>query len=386
MSDYQFISETELWSTYFNPVLSCIICDPDRLIHQRWSSTIPTEKGKSRPEAIISEKPQLESEGSNGHGEAKRHQGNGSKRSLCMDTLRLSIFNKNTIDVNKLDAALAFQIHGKARIRDVNERVHQHLQTPQPSLDTSPVQVSLPSNQYWARLLPYKTQKLPTAPLKGYQSISETELWSTYFDPVLSCLICDPDRLIHLRWTNTIPTEKGKSRPDAVISQKPQLEFEGSVGHGEAKRQQGNGNKESLCMDTLRLSIFNKNTIDVNKLDAALAFQIHGKARINDVYERVKKTNSMIDILQQAIQLAQDEQTLQQTVDIELGFSTCRGLNKRHVCFTGPPTPTNTTTIYFTCSSFVTIELILGKIVTLQLFAAIVQKFSLLVKSIKIAL
>ncbi|SAM00144.1 hypothetical protein [Absidia glauca] len=29
-----------------------------------------------------------------------------------MDTLRLSIFDKNTIDVNKLDAALAFQIHG----------------------------------------------------------------------------------------------------------------------------------------------------------------------------------------------------------------------------------------------------------------------------------
>ncbi|KAG1075224.1 hypothetical protein G6F41_001071 [Rhizopus arrhizus] len=29
-----------------------------------------------------------------------------------MDTLRLAIFNKNAIDVNKLDGSLAFQIHG----------------------------------------------------------------------------------------------------------------------------------------------------------------------------------------------------------------------------------------------------------------------------------
>ncbi|KAG0181244.1 hypothetical protein DFQ29_008947 [Apophysomyces sp. BC1021] len=33
---------------------------------------------------------------------------------------------------------------------------------------------------------------------------------------------------------------------------------------------------DTLCMDTLWLAVFNKNTIDVNKLDAALAFQIHG--------------------------------------------------------------------------------------------------------------
>jgi hypothetical protein len=51
--------------------------------------------------------------GSNvGFGEAKIHQGCYSK-SLCLDTLRLAIFTKNAIDVNKLDGALAFQIHGK---------------------------------------------------------------------------------------------------------------------------------------------------------------------------------------------------------------------------------------------------------------------------------
>ncbi|KAG1450887.1 hypothetical protein G6F46_011695 [Rhizopus delemar] len=103
----------------------------------------------------------------------------------------------------------------------------------------------------------------------------ESELWSTYFDPLLSCLISDPDRLIHLRWTNAIPMEKGKNRPDAVISEKRQMSFGNSVGYGEAKTLQGSCSK-SLCLDTLRLAIFTKNAIDINKLDGALAFQIHG--------------------------------------------------------------------------------------------------------------
>ncbi|KAG0162223.1 hypothetical protein DFQ28_001685, partial [Apophysomyces sp. BC1034] len=118
-------------------------------------------------------------------------------------------------------------------------------------------------------------QKLPKTPLKDNNDISESELWSTYFDPLLSCLICDPDRLVHLRWTNSIPIEGGKLRPDAIIAKKQQLEYDGSVGHGEVKVNQGNTSKYLLCMDTLRLAIFNKNAIDVNKLDGSLAFQIH---------------------------------------------------------------------------------------------------------------
>ncbi|CEP15594.1 hypothetical protein [Parasitella parasitica] len=118
-------------------------------------------------------------------------------------------------------------------------------------------------------------QKLPIGPLNDYKQISESELWSTYFDPLLSCLISDPDRLIHLRWTNALPMEKGKNRPDAVISEKRQMSFGNSVGYGEAKTLQGSCSK-SLCLDTLRLAIFTKNAIDINKLDGALAFQIHG--------------------------------------------------------------------------------------------------------------
>lgn len=108
-----------------------------------------------------------------------------------------------------------------------------------------------------------------------------------YFDPLLSCLICDPDRLVHLRWANVIPTEGGKSRPDEIIAKKQQLEYEGSIGHGEVKVNQGNASKYLLCMDTLRLAVFNKNAIDVNKLNGSLAFQIHGKTKNQNQLYRI---------------------------------------------------------------------------------------------------
>ncbi|CAO3697691.1 unnamed protein product [Rhizopus stolonifer] len=119
-------------------------------------------------------------------------------------------------------------------------------------------------------------QKLPNLPLKDNSTLSESELWNTYFDPLLSYLICNPEKLVHLRWTNATPNEGGKLRPDAVICKRQQLEYEGSIGHGEVKVNQGKSSRYLLCMDTLRLAIFNKNAIDVNKLDGALAFQIHG--------------------------------------------------------------------------------------------------------------
>lgn len=85
----------------------------------------------------------------------------------------------------------------------------------------------------------------------------KSELWSTYFNPLLSCLISDPDRLVHLRWTNTTSNEKGKSWPDVVVSETPRLVFGGSAAYGEARTQQGSRSK-LLCLDTLRLAISTK--------------------------------------------------------------------------------------------------------------------------------
>ncbi|RCH77502.1 hypothetical protein CU098_004550, partial [Rhizopus stolonifer] len=58
-------------------------------------------------------------------------------------------------------------------------------------------------------------QKLPTVLLKSHDAIAEKEIWSTYYDLVLSCLVSDSDKLVHLRWANLVPNENGKTRPDA---------------------------------------------------------------------------------------------------------------------------------------------------------------------------
>lgn len=84
----------------------------------------------------------------------------------------------------------------------------------------------------------FRLQKLRNTPLNSHNAITETELWSTYYDPVPSCLVSNPDKLVHLRWINLVPIEKGKARPDAVINEKPYLEFTASIGFGEAKVKQ----------------------------------------------------------------------------------------------------------------------------------------------------
>lgn len=81
--------------------------------------------------------------------------------------------------------------------------------------------ISLWQNSFFYYL---RVQKLPTATLKDSTSISESELWSTYFNPVLSCIVSDPDKLVHLRWTNKMTPEGSKSRPDAIISDFYQFE------------------------------------------------------------------------------------------------------------------------------------------------------------------
>lgn len=93
----------------------------------------------------------------------------------------------------------------------------------------------------------------------------------------LSGLISDPDRQDYLRWTNTLPEKGGKSRSDAILSEKHQLQYETSIGYGEAKRFQSSASNSNLCMDILWLIIFNKNAIDVDTLNVAIAFQIHVK-------------------------------------------------------------------------------------------------------------
>ncbi|KAI9247263.1 hypothetical protein EDC94DRAFT_365042 [Helicostylum pulchrum] len=123
------------------------------------------------------------------------------------------------------------------------------------------------------------SEKLPESS-RASNPDSNTLTSSVKSAPMLSYIISGPDRSVHLRWTNAIPAENGKSRPDAVISEKPQLVFESSLGYGEAKVLQDSCSK-FLRLDTLRLAIFTKNSININKLDGALAFQTHGFNKVH---------------------------------------------------------------------------------------------------------
>ncbi|KAG1447203.1 hypothetical protein G6F55_011211 [Rhizopus delemar] len=115
-------------------------------------------------------------------------------------------------------------------------------------------------------------QKLPSTPV-NVKNTSETALWSTYFDPILSTLLSDPDRNMHLQWSNSAPTERGSTRPDAAIYHKQQGSFVGSRGYGEAKPE--GTSTHDISVDFLRLAVFCKNSIDVSLLDSTLAFQIN---------------------------------------------------------------------------------------------------------------
>ncbi|GAA5804682.1 hypothetical protein HPULCUR_010185 [Helicostylum pulchrum] len=87
------------------------------------------------------------------------------------------------------------------------------------------------------------SEKLPESS-RASNPDSNTLTSSVNSAPMLSYIISGPDRSVHLRWTNAIPAEN----------------------------------------DTLRLAIFTKNSIDINKLDGALAFQTYDEIG----YERSK--------------------------------------------------------------------------------------------------
>ncbi|KAI8372901.1 uncharacterized protein BYT42DRAFT_536446 [Radiomyces spectabilis] len=112
-------------------------------------------------------------------------------------------------------------------------------------------------------------QKLPaTPPVKN--SIKEMALWSTFYDSMLSCLLADPSRKVHLQGVDTIPI----TRPDAIIVEKQQRLFVRSPGYGETKAE--GRSSHDISVKFFRLTVSNKDTVDVHQLDSAFDFQIHG--------------------------------------------------------------------------------------------------------------
>ncbi|KAI7874007.1 uncharacterized protein EV154DRAFT_527502 [Mucor mucedo] len=117
--------------------------------------------------------------------------------------------------------------------------------------------------------------KLPKDPIVDITTISESELWSIYFDPFLSAIISDNERNTLLRWLNK-QAENDLLRPDASLTTINQLQFGFNLGFGEVKISQPTCDKAALCNDVLRLTHLTKEYLDNHRLDASLSFQIHG--------------------------------------------------------------------------------------------------------------
>ncbi|KAI8147012.1 hypothetical protein BJV82DRAFT_710326 [Fennellomyces sp. T-0311] len=123
-------------------------------------------------------------------------------------------------------------------------------------------------------------QNVPKKPDKEASAMGETELWSTFVDPVLKCLLSEPSQDVCLRWTNKRARENRisftQNRPDAVISKQDQHLWKESMGFGEVKVKEANPDVNALARDLLRLAIFSKNSIDANALKGVMVFQVHG--------------------------------------------------------------------------------------------------------------
>ncbi|KAI7887055.1 uncharacterized protein EV154DRAFT_573864 [Mucor mucedo] len=117
--------------------------------------------------------------------------------------------------------------------------------------------------------------KLPKDPIVDITTISESKLWSIYFDPFLSAIISDNERNTLLRWLNK-QAEDDLLRPDASFTTINQLQFGFNLGFGEVKISQPTCDKGALCNDVLRLTHLTKEYLDNHRLDASLSFQIHG--------------------------------------------------------------------------------------------------------------
>ncbi|KAL0074606.1 hypothetical protein J3Q64DRAFT_1826371 [Phycomyces blakesleeanus] len=118
--------------------------------------------------------------------------------------------------------------------------------------------------------------ELPLQAIKNKQSISEYELTTTYFHPILACILSSPKKRVLLLWTNIESDASGDKRPDATLTNLTQLSYEPSLGFGEAKVAQPNTNDNYLCYDFLRLKVFCKEAIGTHHWKACFVFQIHG--------------------------------------------------------------------------------------------------------------
>ncbi|RCH83998.1 hypothetical protein CU098_004989 [Rhizopus stolonifer] len=100
--------------------------------------------------------------------------------------------------------------------------------------------------------------KLLLLPIRNKQLLEECELFTMYFDPLLSALFSELDENILLRKSNGTCDKSADKRPDATISKIQQRDFGQSLGFGEVKLACPTTDDPALCHDLLRLEAFLK--------------------------------------------------------------------------------------------------------------------------------
>ena len=106
----------------------------------------------------------------------------------------------------------------------------------------------------------------------------EHDIITLVVDPILRPLLSDSK--YRLRWPKINAEERRcrtrrTERPDAIISHVSDLMFSESRAFGEAKSE--TADFKHIAIDFMRLAVFGKGCIDVNKMNKVLLFQIIGK-------------------------------------------------------------------------------------------------------------
>lgn len=81
----------------------------------------------------------------------------------------------------------------------------------------------------------------------------------------------------HVHRPNTKVEDSKSKRPDTVVFNMLQNQYDTGVCYGEAKLEEAKKAPNMLAQDLLRLALFCKDTIDAKRLSSCMSFQAVGK-------------------------------------------------------------------------------------------------------------
>jgi hypothetical protein len=103
--------------------------------------------------------------------------------------------------------------------------------------------------------------------------LGESELWSTYYNPLLTAILSRTQDNILLQWTNKAAEDYNIKIPDAIIC-KMDNNNNLCLGYGECKL--GNVSKKEMNKDIIKLAISTQRTININSKQHVFSFNIEG--------------------------------------------------------------------------------------------------------------